>query len=439
MQYPDHNRNYTPLQDVNAHFDRVITLPGDEYRSHASAQQVETSRLEQMRNAVSDAVYGVAERYRSASRRTRAIAAGALVVGLLATGVGGIEAKQYLDHRGEDSALIADTPEGIHEYTHGFLDYKVHDKNKDPSFRASSVAVMQGGNLIGSGSIVKVEDQYKFVTVEHVARTMFDLPALVESANNSVAITTEDNQKEAHSPNSIHVPGVGVLKISDNKSSLEFSGKEAPADSNDPTDRLSIVTLPDAAERILSQAESDGTIKVSELAKFSAEIGDEFWMPLADTGKKIPFMYIGSGRQNGDPQFVPLVVMNEELNYDTARAELLSGMQKYNEDFVAKAKANGSIAHPDDGVAAWTVIREKAVAFGERHKDDDFEHDDGVTNWLPCMGDSGSPMLNSKGEVIGTLSSGSPFSGGPNGVYLERHNLGNFECLADATVSLPHE
>jgi len=422
----------------NESLDDWLAMPPDDTHYDDFIDQEQIGRLDKVRNVLSDSYYSAVDRFRDMKKGARAAVAGALVVGVLVGG--GLATESVIEHFEDKTALLAESPKDIKDYV-TYFDQKSHDKNKDPSFRATSVSVMQDGTLLGSGSLIKQDGHYMFATVEHVARPMFGLPDIAHSAQDGITIGGGESNPEDHGQNAMLVPGVGIIKLPSNKSALQILGKEASEDSQDDTDRFSLVELPGSVQRILDGAEDFGKIKVPEVGKFKAEVGDQFWMPLADTGEKVPFIYAGSNRENGDPLFVPLVILSEQLDYQAARDTLLTGIDRGYQESLADAESVGAElgTDKDDFVYPWSVIRDAGVAFEERHEQDDFEDDNGVTNWLACMGDSGSPLLDNEGKVVGMLSSGSPFSNGKNEVHLPRYNLLNFDCLADATFSLPHK
>jgi len=411
--------------------------------NHSGYPQDE-SAFERAKNVLSDVAYSAYDRFRNASTVTRTAVVGAVVVGLLG---GGLGAKEVHGHFTREAPLIANA-EDADEYIWDSVEQKAQDKNKDPLFRATTVSLMENGLLFGSGSLVKVDGEYKLATVEHVIARIYGL-ADFEGDSAGVGVENSEDEYKPDYEYSFFVPGVGVIELSEDKDDLQFSG-EGSGINDERKDRLAYIEISGSARAELAKAEEEGEIKVPEvLTDFSAEIGDVFYMPLADTGERIPLLYIGEG---GGQRFAPLVLFSETLDIEEARANLRSGMdvaleqrRQLDEEFAAEAEAEGATyypSEPDEGGAAWVALNSRATEFAVQHYQEDFEDDLGVTAWLPCMGDSGSPILSDGGLVVGTLSQGSifriPRPDGEEGlvpVAMPRYNVLNYSCLADITIS----
>jgi len=292
---------------------------------------------------------------------------------------------------------------------------KSSDLNHDPRFRATSIEMLRdNGFMIGSATLVKSGNSYKLATVEHVARPLLNMKSLIHEAGPHIVESGKTQNAE------FNIPGVGVFKL---PSAVSFEGK-AQKDDSGSIDRYALFDLPSDEEQAVEKAVEAGTLAVPEKAPFQAKYGDEFFMPLADTGKNMPFVFLGES--NADkPMLTPLFLLDQGLNYQKGMETFNTEVAQLEAEFKAQGAPNALLA------ARQQVLTQKQDAIWQQYNSDPAE----ASKWLPCMGDSGSGILDSQGNVVGVLSSGEPFYDPSGKDELSQYRVSRVEADGTADAS----
>jgi hypothetical protein len=319
--------------------------------------------------------------------RALRIAGAVTAVGLAAGTAAGVYKLSQPDLGPDQLATADDASHYIDQFQ---ANSKSGDKNHDPAFRASTVEFLDDDHhLIGSAGLVRSGNTYQLATAEHVAGSITGKP----EPGQIVAFGTPPKHP------AFNIPGVGVFKLKGEATVIGPVQTERP----EYTDRYATYTLTSSEQQAVAEAVDTGTLKVPEKVDFAGEFGDEFVMPLADSGKEVPFIYVFTDSDE-IPTLVPLFVLNEQLDYEQGMNTLQAAMDAVRADFDSQNTANNTVEYTEETVMSVAIDNLQAKVY-EKYKDDPKE---AALN-LPCMGDSGSPLLNSDGQIVGTLSRGSYF------------------------------
>lgn len=267
------------------------------------------------------------------------------------------------------------------------------DLNRDPRFRATSLTITTK-NELGSGSLAEANNgSYELVTVEHVARPIYDLKTI---AGNEVITAQLGDNKKSKPNSSVFIPGLGHFPISKNGAKPKLVGYSKPKGPQDMVDRVAVIPLDKAIKEAVAKADKAGVLKIPEIAPFKAKFGEQFFMPLEDTGKNIPFVYMDRAA-NGDPQLIPLVLLNRNLDYKAGMKFLKREISKYQG---VPEKYFGVLPATFLPSSTMQVTQKLVTSMDLR----DQKKADALTEWLPCRGDSGSPLLDAKGNIVAVIS-----------------------------------
>jgi hypothetical protein len=306
---------------------------------------------------------------------------------------------------------------------------KTAEINHDPSFRASTVTILDGPFLIGSGSLVKNQDgSYALATIEHVARSLYGLKDTVEESGPFAA----QPPKKARQP-LYNVPGIGALNVTAEQPKI-LRGPSA-----EDKDGYTIIPIDSGQQHRIAEAEKDGTLHVPEKVLLEGKFGDAVTMPLGETGQSVPFVFLYKNQDSTKATLVPLYVLNQDLDYAKGMATLNQHLQQTVNQYPDSQQG----VHDRNIIDVALIDLDSSVLKRAKSKElDPME----AAKSLPCMGDSGSPFLNKDGNIIGTLSSGEQFYL-PGKAYTdfdaavinrdsERPMLSR-QCLSSVTISSP--
>jgi len=331
--------------------------------------------------------------------------------------------------------LGACTPEGlnpkIQKIDSPIVSQKTGDKNDDPAFRADTVTLFQEDDSMGSGVLTKNSDgQFRVVTVEHVARGFKGLGLHYGKGKSPDYPEIVSSSKK---PVDFNVPGVGVMVLTDKKPDFVGSAKPRPTDG--VIDRAAVYDLNADEQKVLQRAESKDDITTSEIGTLAGKRGDVFTMPLADTGKDIPYVFIQRVAGSKAVELAPLYLLDQGLDYKKGMQNLNDATDK---QLAADRKANGGRQVIDRDEATMLALSSLQSELFEQVKHGDIKATDAALQ-LPCIGDSGSGILNNDKQLVGVLSAGETFYGskaGTDDMYLihRKASIAQY-CLSTAVVS----
>ncbi len=303
-------------------------------------------------------------------------------------------------NRGSD--MIAPNPNGT------TIGQGAEDKTANPSedirHRATSVSFLGKGTLVGSGSLVKDDDGYKLATVEHVARGLYGMES--NTPDGMFGVKPSQNHQPEPGDLAANIPGVGMVTLEAEPvfiGSHDQDDSEVSQDNTSTTveDRYTEIPLSSNIGDVLQKAESQGTLSVPEKAPLVGKFGDVMTMPLADSGENIPFVVLEVSTDQATAELVPLYVLDKGLDYDKGMKNLQNMMQKVETRYDVE---NMQYDQKNVYLQAISQLQEellKSITDDQKSKE--------ASLWLPCMGDSGSPVLNTDKNVVGVLSRGAPF------------------------------
>lgn len=300
------------------------------------------------------------------------------------------------------------------------------DINKDPKFRATTVTITSG-RISGSGSLVRGESGYELLTVEHVARPVFNLKTV--AGKEIITTNLSFGGKDKKISNSMFVPGLGELEIPNDNPKPRLLGNNRPSNDYDLVDRAAFIPLDKSVQSRIAVAEAAGSLRTAEVKPFKAKFGDQFFMPLEETGKFMPFIYLDSRRESDKmPWLAPLVLFDKGLNYDRGMKFL---RQKLSERIGVDVRHLNDLPDILLAASAHAIAHKQAAQMNLR----DIDKANELANWLPCRGDSGSPLLDARGNIVAVISEVDYFKNKtvPSGVLSRRGDLDpNRKCGVEA-------
>jgi len=315
---------------------------------------------------------------------------------------------------------------------------KLEDKNPDPNFRANSVVVMTGQDYMmspqGRGAIIEQDGVFSFITTEHVTEELlFDRNPLDEEGKVPSGQPQKSDKYDADKIMRLFIPGAGSFRVdSDNSVAYQDSRYLDPNGGFDGfTERFATVTLDEAQQKFIQEAKDKGLIETSELAAEQPSLGDIIYMPVPESGKNIPLIYLNT--QSGKMSAYPAIIFDEGGNEQKAAQTFMAMREEIKSQLLQEGRDSSTIYDSELNHGAQEIALQK---FLEKHSK---TADSNIKFNLPCMGDSGSPILNKKGEILGMLGLGWP--GSEFGTYISRDtemtDNANAMCLFDVQISVP--
>ncbi len=299
----------------------------------------------------------------------------------------------------DDGALPKEIQQSRQDNYGGRTELRMAEHNPDPRFSATSVLLMDKYFDTGVGSLVKDEAGYRLVTVEHVARPLWGQESIVQSGGHKIGTASEPKKSESIRAN---IPHVGVMELKDDQA--EYIGPPKDAATDAASDRYAVVELNKEQQALIAEREEKGVLSVPELASIKGEFGDAYSMPLPETGQKVPFVFISQQPDGSAADLAPLYVLDRKLDYQKGMQRLVQTMDKLR----TENAETGNIALDDVQAAAMAVRELSTELLKEVGKSNEASKE--AAKYLPCMGDSGSPLLDRGDNIAGVLSSGEAFA-----------------------------
>jgi hypothetical protein len=301
---------------------------------------------------------------------------------------------------------------------------------RDPKLRSTAVSLLLDGFKLGSASLLRMPDgTVDLVTVEHVARPYAHMPEVVHQPDASGGPTVEI-KPPLTGDNRALIPGFGLVSQSSAPKFFTSSGKLSKGSD---ADLFAEIPLSAPQQAALKGAEQKGVLAIPERSQLHPKLGDTYYMVSAEEGEKMPLVYLNGAA--GTYNFVPLVILDTGLSSKQGKQNLLSAIQTQRSDFLAQQKSDPELVNPGESYFLQNAVSQLATTFENKYSYMNVKHSkstaEKLSTELPCMGDSGSPVLDGSGNTFGVLSSGEGFN---NTYSFMRDNQGNMYCLSSVVV-----
>jgi len=315
---------------------------------------------------------------------------------------------------------------------------KLGDHNTDPAFRASTATFLTGVEYNvsprGVGVLLKQGDKYVIATTEHVTDgLLFDRePSFERDPEDVIASNTPEvpRTKDGGEVVRLFVPGVGSMRLNSSNTVIQ---QDSTYGAQDPEkvymERFSVISLNDEQQDFIRDAEESGAIKLPELSVEKPERGELIYMPLAESGRNIPLIFVGL--ESGRLEAYPAILFDNTGDAQKAVEKFRELTEEARQEMLKEWPGE-----PDPKALNYRVLEKVQDDFLARYNR---TSDPIIKQNLPCEGDSGSPVLDKSGKVLGTLGIG--YDTGEFGKYISRDpNMDDnslYRCLFDVEFSVP--